>query len=284
MNPIDLVKSLVDFNFYKEVPKRSFGQASAYIGLLATVFAACLVAAMSVQIVPKLRQHLEWARDSFPEMRLENGRLASAAEKPVVVRHPDAPKLTIVIDASREAEVSLEELRENRTVAYLTSNAIYLAKLRPILEARHEESVPGFAIDGIDMHPLERLKTDEPLVLDKDFYDRISGQLPFLLYPTGFAVGWLLFFAWKHGAALVYSLIALLMNGFQSGKLEYPALFKIAVWAQTPVVLLQIAALFLPEPIRLFGLITLIVVGVYLWKAIAVVNADLPEPPSPLES
>jgi len=284
MNPLDLVRSLVDFKFYREVPGRTFANASAFLGMLSTVFALCLVVAMSIQIVPKLRSSLAWARDSFPEITLSEGTISSPVKGELVVRHPDAKQIVIAFDADRETPVGTEELREKRALAYLTRNALYVAKIRPILEARSEESFPGFAIDGVDTHALDKFAAGDTLVLNPAFYDRLSRQLPFLLYPVGFVVGWMIFFIWKHGAALIYSLMGLLINGFQSGRLDFPSLYKVGVFAQTPIVALQIAALFVPEPIRFFGLITFLVAGVYLWKAIAVINAELPEPPSPSPS
>ena len=66
----------------------------------------------------------------------------------------------------------------------------------------------------------------------------------------------------------MYAVLALILNAAVKGGLEFPELCKLAVVAQTPVVLLQMAQMFLPSPIPLFGLIALIVVGVYLWQGI----------------
>jgi len=281
MHPLDAVKSLVDFNFYRTVPRRSYGEASLYLAMLSLIFATAMIFALMFQVVPQIRTTLNWARDSFPTMTLTEGTLTSDAKGPVVVRHPELKHVSIVVDTNRVEPVTVEELQENGALAILTRNKVYIAKLRPILESRSKESVPGFAIDGVETHILDTYAKDESLILDSDFYDNISRKLPLVLYPVAFIFTFGFFFIWKHGAAVVYSLMGLLINGFQTGRLEFPALYRIAVFVQTPVVILQIAALFIPEPIRLFGLITLIVVGVYLWKAIAIVNADLPEPPEP---
>jgi len=105
MNPLDLVRSLVDFKFYREVPGRTFANASAFLGMLSTVFALCLVVAMSIQIVPKLRSSLAWARDSFPEITLSEGTISSPVKGELVVRHPDAKQIVIAFDADRETPV-----------------------------------------------------------------------------------------------------------------------------------------------------------------------------------
>ena len=85
---------------------------------------------------------------------------------------------------------------------------------------------------------------------------------------------WATFVIWKHVAAGVYSFVGLLVNAIVDGGHEFPALYRMAVYAQTPVVVLQTAALFLPRPIPLFPILALLVVTAYLWQAIR--HADPP--------
>lgn len=282
MNPSDAIKSLVDFNFYRTVPRKPFSETSLYIGMLSVVFGISMVLAMMIQVVPQIRSSLDWAKNSFPTMTLGDGILTSDAKGPSLIRHPDVKHVTIIIDTDRTKAVTVEEMRENNAVAVLVRNAVYLAKLRPVLESRSsDESVPGFTIDGVETHMLERFGNEDSITLDPAFYDNISRKLPWILYPVAFIFATGFFFLWKHASALIYALMGLLMNGFQNGRLEFPELYKIAVYAQTPVIVLQIAILFFPDPVQFFRLITLLVVGVYLWKAISIANADLPEPPAP---
>ena len=101
-----------------------------------------------------------------------------------------------------------------------------------------------------------------------------------VLYPVGFFTAWAVFFFWKHASAAIYALLAFLLNALMDSGLEFPALYKLAVYAQTPVIALQIVSLFLPR-IPYFGILALLVVGVYLWQAIRLI-ATPPDPASPL--
>ena len=72
----------------------------------------------------------------------------------------------------------------------------------------------------------------------------------------------------------MYALVALLLNALLSAGLEFPALYRVSVYAQTPVIVLQAAALFLPAPIPYFGLLSLLVGGLYLWQAIRQIQGN----------
>jgi hypothetical protein len=64
--------------------------------------------------------------------------------------------------------------------------------------------------------------------------------------------------------------LALLINAALSAGLEYPSLYKFSVYAQTPIILLQTVALFVPLalPVLVRLLASVAIVGVYLWQAI----------------
>ena len=257
----DIARSVVDFAFYKEVPKKTLWTTTAYLVLLGGLFSAAVTVAVYQKVGPRIRAAVEWAAVSMPSMTIANGKLTCAVPGPTEIRHPDMPQVGLVIDADRTAPVTPAEMAQKKLVAYLTADAAYV-----------------LTVDRLETYDLSKSKDKESVVIDAAFYRNMGAVLLKVLYPISFFVSWLTFVIWKHGAALVYSLVALLVNAVAEGGFEFPALYRMAVYAQTPVVILQTDALFLPRPIPLFSVLALLVVTAYLWQAIRIADPEESKP------
>lgn len=249
---LDPAYSVAHFPFYRRASGLPLRRAFLYLAYLGLLFATALTAVAHRKLQPLLRESVDWAAASIPPVTISGGRASSPAPGPVTLRHPRFPRAAFVVDTNRVAPPTLRELQDLRVYAYLTRDALYLLS----------------APDRLDAYPLAGSKGQEPVVLDGARLRKAAAFLRALLYPALWLGAFLLFFLWKSAAALLYSLPALLLNALLETRLDYQALFKLAVYAQTPVVLLQGAMLFLPKPIPYFGVLALLIVAAYLWQAL----------------
>lgn len=247
-------RAVADLPFYKEVIRKSPGWLAGYLCLLGLAFAIAAAVSLAIRVGPMIEETMEWAATSLPTITFAGGKVTSSAQGPVRVQHPTAEQVAFIIDTDRTTAVTAQELQERKVVAYLAQNVIYVAP-RP-------EKVEAYDLGKLMGAP------QQPTVLDSAFYRAVGEALPKILYPLTFVMTWFFFVSWKSAASLVYAVLALVINGMVKGGLEFPQLWKLAVVAQTPVILLQMAQMFLPAPIPLFSLIALIVAGVYLWQGI----------------
>ncbi|MFH1726407.1 MAG: DUF1189 family protein [Elusimicrobiota bacterium] len=250
---LDPIHSVVNFPFYRGVPRKTFPAAIRYVAFLGLLFSLGVAFAIFVHARPRINSAIDWAATSIPKLTIAEGRLWSSARGPVEVRHPEFPQLAIVIDSARTEAVTPAEMERRKIFVYLTQNAVYVLNNQR-LEA-HDFS-----------------KTEEPQIIDGELFRRYGKAMTMVLYPVALVSTWLFFLIWKPAAALFYSLMALLINAFMNGGLEFPELYKIALYAQTPVVALQLVWISLPTQVPLFSsqalVVALLIVGVYLWQAI----------------
>lgn len=247
----DIGRSVGDFSFYKEVPKKTVWATVAYLTLLGGLFSVAVTIAVYQNVRPRILQAAEWAATTMPVLTLADGKLSSAAPGPLEIRHPDVQQAGLMVDTLRTEAVTPAEMSQKKLIAYLTADAVYV--LTP---------------DRLETYALAQTKGKESLVVDAEFYRTISGILLKVLYPIAFLTSWATFLIWKHVAAVLYTLVGMLVNAVVDGGHEPPTLYRMAVYAQTPVIVLQTAALFLPRPIPLFPVLALLVVTAYLWQAI----------------
>lgn len=247
----DIARSVGDFSFYKEVPKKTVWATVAYLTLLGGLFSLAVTVAVYQNVRPRILQAADWAAATMPTLTLADGKLTSAVPGPLEVRHPDVPQAGLVVDTQRTEPVTPAEMSQKKLIAYLTADAVYV-----------------LTADRLETYALASTKGKESMVIDAPFYRSLAGLLLKVLYPIAFFTSWVTFLIWKHVAAVIYTFVGLLVNAVADGGHDFAALYRMAVYAQTPVVVLQTAALFLPKPIPLFPVLALVVVTAYLWQAI----------------
>ncbi|HVE14131.1 MAG TPA: DUF1189 family protein [Elusimicrobiota bacterium] len=254
---LDPIRSVWDFSFYKSLPRKSLGAVTGYIAYLSVLFSFAFVAALYIYVRPVIADAVEWAAASVPTLTLTGGKLSSQLTAPVTVRHPKVPEAAIMIDTARTEPVTAGEMAEKKVAAYLTQNAAYL-----LTQSR------------LETYPFDKAASKQPLVIDASFYRTMGVALTRVLYPIAFVFTCVMFALWKHVAALIYSLPALALNSGMSLGLDFPSLYKVAAYAQTPVIVLQALALFLPQRVAHFGIVGFAIVCAYLWKALRAIQQD----------
>lgn len=262
------LRAVGDLSFYREATTRSLQWLFGYVVYLGLLFSLLATAAMALKVSPLIQETVAWASASIPPITFAGGKVSMGAPGPLRLEHPKAPGMAIAIDTNRTVPVTAQEMQEQKLAVYLTQSTLYLW--------------PRPDSPRIEQYDLSKTigAPREKTVLDAAFFRAVGDALPKVLYPLTFFLAWMVFIVWKLAVSMIYTVLALAINGAIAGGLELPELWRLAVVAQTPVVLLQMAQLFLPAPIPLFTLIAFLVVGVYLWQGIKQNGPPAPAVPS----
>jgi hypothetical protein len=264
---LDPFRSLADFSFYRTLPRKSGLAAVGYLAYVGLLFSAVALLALHLRFVPHIDEGVQWASKNVPVLRISGGKVESDVPGPVRVEHPKIPQISFLIDTARTTPVTAYDLQASTVTAYVTQNAIYV-----------------HTGERLEAYDIGRSKLgNQTLVIDGNFYRQAAEAFKKVLYPVAFLFTWLVFFLWKHLSALFYSIVALVFNlAFSAGQ-EFGTLYKVGVYAQTPVIALQAAQLFLPSPVPFFGLIALAVACVYVAVAVRQLRPEAPASEQPAQ-
>lgn len=257
---LDPVNAVTSIGFYRKVAAQSMGRTFLYLLYLGLVFSIATAAAMRIRVGPAISETFVWLEKSVPPLTFSGGRVSSSLTEPLALRHPQVPEVAFIIDTNRETPVTPDELTQNKAMAYLTSNAFYI------------QQRPG----KVEVYDFSKTPSPKPVTIDSKLYrdaDQILGRI---LYPATFIVAFLIFLVWKGLSSLFYSVVALIVNAGAQAQLEYGTLFKLGVYAQTLVIVLQSVFLFMPVAIPLFNLIAVAATTAYLWLAIKKIKEPAP--------
>ncbi|MBI4386407.1 MAG: DUF1189 family protein [Elusimicrobia bacterium] len=249
---LEPIQSVVDFSFYRKVPERSAARTVGYVFYLGFVFSGLATIALARQFGPLLRESIDWAANSIPPIVFADGKASSALAGPTIIRHPRIGDVALLIDTNRTTAVAAQELNEQKVSVYLTQNTLYLMT----------------SPEKMEHYDLAKSNATRGFTIDANFYRKLGHTILRLFYPIAWLFAWMSFVVWKLSASLFYSLFALAIDVKTASGLPYKSLWRIAVYAQTPVVWLQTVVLFLPRHIPGFFLIAWGVAALYLWQAL----------------
>jgi hypothetical protein len=252
---LDPINSITSIEFYKRVAKQNIGRSVSYLFYLALLFSIAATIALKVNGGPVIDETFRWLETSMPVITAFNGRLSTPAGKPVTVRHPSIAEISITVDTARLEPLTFDMLEKDKLLAYVTGNALYVRKS------------PG-KMETYDLSKAAAKPGDKPVVIDAAFYRKAGVVVSRILYPSSLVLAFLVFLPWKTFSTGLYSLMALLVNSMTGAKLEYKALFSIALYAQTLVIILQAIFLFLPVPLPAANIVSTLLTGVYIWLAV----------------
>ena len=259
---LDPVNSITSVNFYKKISTQSLGRSILYLCYLAALFSITGTVALKVKAGPVIKETFRWLEQSMPPLTFSRGKVSSPVSGPLTLRHPKMAEVALIIDTQRGEPATPELMGEQKVIAYLTGNALYLLRSRNRVESYDFSKSPSRTV-----------------VVNAEFYRMAEKTLRQILYPIAIAAIFVMFLAWKTCASLMYSLIALAVNAQADARLGYKSLFNITVYAQTLVIALQSIFLFMPVGIPLFRLAAFALTGLYIWLAVNKIAA--PQTPEP---
>ncbi|TPW21875.1 MAG: hypothetical protein FD126_239 [Elusimicrobia bacterium] len=156
----DIGRSVGDFTFYKEVPKKTVWATVAYLTMLGGLFSLAVTVAVHQNVAPRILQAADWTAKTMPTLSLNDGKLTSTVPGPLEIRHPDVPQAGLVVDTLRTEPVTPAEMSQKKLIAYLTGDAVYV--LTP---------------ERLETYALGQTKGKESLVVDAAFYRSMADLL-----------------------------------------------------------------------------------------------------------
>lgn len=260
---LDPINAITSIQFYKRVAKQTGLRTAAYLGYLSLLFAVAATVALKVRVAPSIDKVFDWLGASWPQMEFSEGRMTSALTAPVTLRYPDVQELAVVIDTARTNAVTPDMLDQAKAMAYLTSNALY---------------VRNQPVAGSPVRAYPFANSNEKFKIDAGFFKSANQIFDRIMYPVAFLLAGLLFLLWRLGASLFYALVGQLVAPSTGASPSFGELFRLAVYAQTFIVSLQIIFLFMHIGIPAGPLVALISTTTYLWLAL---KAQAPQPAAP---
>jgi len=244
--------SLGSLAIYRRAARRPLSHGLTYLGWLALLFASAVMVVVSTVWLPAADDFAAWLEAHVPEMRITKDGVVTTEPDPVVLTHPTLGKI-LVVDTSKDIPTA-EDLggapvfvgRRHVTIANGPRGE---QRVFDVTEANGGSWV-GTTVDGRLVH---------------DVYGRLrayAGPIAFLLLVA-------VFFTWKLLAALLYSVLGVVLNRFRKEPLPYASVLNVTFFAMTMVVALQAVALLGgPTPLRVGRLAAWVITGAYLAAAL----------------
>ncbi|HEX4048457.1 MAG TPA: DUF1189 family protein [Elusimicrobiota bacterium] len=261
----DLLDSIVRPLAYRRFAKENGARTASYAAFLSLVFVGALGIAVKVHLAPMFTETFTWLETSMPPLTFSAGGVTSAAPGPLRLEHPQMKEVAVMIDTARKDPVTAQQMSDAKVIAYLTGNALYL------------ERAPG-QVETID---LTKGAPEHTTTVDASMYKEMEHAFDWIFYPALMLFFFLTFALALAVGGLLYGLLGLLFASLAGGSLEYPALFRIGIHAQTAGSLLYALDALLPRSIPYFQLASAAMSMTLLWLGVsAAVKAPPAEPPA----
>lgn len=246
-----LVHSVFDFRSYSVFRRNRAGKVFLY-GLLASVIyiVASMILPMAVTIIG-FGGFGNIAREAIPDFRLEDGRLWVEETYDIQQYATYQGGLFLKVDTSRPIT---EEITDVDLLAF--DQALVLDAEHAIVKA--EGSSPlRVSYEDLDLGDWDR----------ESFLKEFAPLVPVFLWIMllfAICIGILGFF----GSALVVAIIGSIMAAITGCRLRFGELYKLAVYARTPALVLEIVYAWIPFSISYFYVINYGFSAIYMWKAL----------------
>jgi hypothetical protein len=248
----DLLGSVASTKAYRRFAAQKASRTMLYLGFLSVLFTAAGTVALRLRLGPVVDETFAWLERDVPPLTFSKGVVSTTAAGPVRLAHPRAAEVALMIDTARVTPVTAQDMADQKVLAYLTSNALYM------------EKEPG----SVTSYDLSKAAMERPVTVDAAFFKEAGKALKTIVYPATVLSLLVMFAAWTAACGLFYALLGLLFNSLAGGALGFGQLFQIAVHAQTAATLLRGLLAFLPFALPAAGLISLLISASYLWLGV----------------
>ena len=262
----DLLDSIVRPAAYRRFSAEKAASTAAYAAFLSLIFVGGLGIAVKLRLAPMFTETFAWLETSMPPLKFAAGGVTSPTPGPVRLEHPRTKEIAMIIDTARKDPVTVAQMNDAKVIAYLTGNALYVDRGQNKLET-------------ID---LTKSALERSVTVDAVTYKEMERAFNWIFYPALMLFFFLTFAIALAFSGLVYALVGLILASLAGGSLEYVALFRIAIHAQTAGSLLYALDATLPRTIPYFQAVSAALSLTFLWLGVsAAVKAAPLEPPAP---
>jgi hypothetical protein len=261
----DLLDSILRPAAYRRFAAEKTARTARYAAFLSLIFVGGFGVEVKLRLVPMFAETFSWLETAMPPLTFAAGGVTSPAPGPLRLEHPRTKEIAVMIDTARKEPVTLAQMNDAKVIAYLTGDALYLNRGQNQLQT-------------VD---LTKSAPERPTTVDAGTYKEMEREFDWLFYPALMLLAFLAFALSLALAGLFYALAGLVLAPLAGGSLEYAALFRIAVHAQTAGSLLYALDASLPRTIPYFQLASVALSLLLLWVGVrAAAKAAPAEPPA----
>lgn len=263
---IDLIASLTSPSAYRRFAGEKPLRTAAYTAFLSLIFVMALSVAIKIRLAPLFDQTFDWFKTAMPAVTFSAGKVTSTALTPTRIEHPRFKGVALMIDTTRIDPVTPAQMSENKVLAYLTNNAMYLER------------------DGrLEVFDLAKSAAAKPVTIDATSYAEMERIFNWVFYPLVVLFFFVIFAVSLCFFGAVYSLAGMLVASLTGAELSYGDLFQMSIHAQSATVLLRVVDALSPVSIPLSGALSLALSVTYLTLAIRAAGRpdSAPPPPAP---
>lgn len=223
--------SLFSLRFYRRLLSRRLASGFLYLGYLVLLLAISGLFLIQTQFLPAANDFVKWLKESLPELTVTREGIRMAVEEPLLLNHPRWGSILYLIpqkDFPDSEDLGKAFVVVTRTkIAYRDPRGGEV-RIQDIIPEKGQKEWRDFRVTG---EAIEQI------------WNRSTPPLAGILFGVILVGGYL----WKLAAALVYSLIGLLLNRFRKERLPYRSILNYSFFVLTPVTLLQVVTVSFPR-------------------------------------
>jgi hypothetical protein len=248
----DLLDAIVRPAAYRRFSVETAARTASYAAFLSLLFVAGLGISVKLRLAPMFAETFTWLETSMPPLTFAAGGVTTPTPGPLRLEHPSTKDVAVIIDTARKDPVTLQQMNDAKVIAYLTGNALYLNRGQNQVET-------------ID---LSKSAPERSTVVDANTYKDMERAFDWVFYPALMLFFFIMFAIALAFTALAYALVGLILASVAGGALEFPALFRIAIHAQTAGSLLYALDAAIPTSIPYFQIVSVAMSLAFLWLGI----------------
>ena len=237
--------AVTDFTSYRNIFEQDLGKTLLYLTFLAVHLAAVLTLTFGWHYGPQVLSITQWARQNFPPLLVEEGRLTIDSQQPVVKTYPGEELVTFVFDTTG----TYKDPKELHEPAFLfTEDRLYF---------RYMGRTQTYLWKDFGRLQIGSAEFEDFRTLIQWAYFPIASGLIFLY--TLFAKGML---------ATILTLIGVSASSHYGLRLPLQQHFTIALYALTPAVIIDLGVTMTGLQISLFSyFMYLVTAAIYTYMA-----------------
>ncbi|MBI4398331.1 MAG: DUF1189 family protein [Candidatus Omnitrophica bacterium] len=243
------VFSFFSVSFYRRIIHSRLGKGFLYLAYLAFLYGLILLVTLWLPFKPALDRFEGWFTTNLPQMTFTREGVVTKAAQPFEMKSSEYGSV-LILDATKNE------------IGDIPDTWLYITKTKALFRGGNANDFR--VVELVPKNEEEKTKWKDVTLTGDSVHAMYKRVMPFA-HPVIFIVVFFTFFLWKILAALVYSLVALLLNLFRREKLQYGSLLALSMFALTPVTVLQVFSLFIPRVgLALNPLTAFILTGLYL--------------------
>jgi len=250
-----------NLSFYREVLQSKLSRGFLYLAYLSGITTVIFFFGAVLTTLPMADKVIDWLEQDMPNLVWSGDQLTMREQSPHALIHPEWG--VVAIFDMNASEINSADLDEAPII--VTSQRAYVRD----------------GATGVRVHDLEKLLRRqyegirEPVAITGETVKRgYNSFKPWMMF-LAVLFYYITFYLWSLFAALIYSLVGLMLNNGRLQRLPYANIYNLCLFALTAASLIDLLRFVVPGVTRLpFGFLgSLLVTSAYLFLAIRKTDA-----------